>query len=475
MNKRTILFKPISLRLRLIFFIGLVTVVVLFVFGRYIEHSVGSHFADQDMQELQSTSEALEKLVDKNMEQEKFVLMVDRLLGMQNKVLASVEDDKGNIIFQSDDMSQLNIINKIQQKYPPSIIQADSAGLTWREGDLAYRVYLKRVQNTQGQKFKIVTLMNIHFHDHFLAQFRRSLWWATFFACAVMFGAIWWAIRTGHKPLVKVSQRIQDITSENLNIRLDEDNIPKELEGLIHSFNKMIGNIEEVFIRQSHFSTDIAHELRTPVTNMVTQTQIVLGKNRGAAEYQDALYSNLEELERMARMINDMLFLSRSENNQFMPEKINIDLSSEILALFEYVEPWAEEQNLTLSLSGEAPPVLGDRLMIQRLLNNLLSNAIHYAKPDSLIEVVLSSERDYALLSISNETQEDIAPEHLDRLFERFYRTDASRQNKGAGSGIGLSIVKSIVEIHNGLIWVDYKDRKIMFTVQLPFSADKMK
>lgn len=465
--KRMVLFKPISLRLRLMFFIGLVTIIVLFVFGQYVGYTVEHHFVDQDTEELVSATKTVKKVIERDRKKDVFETNIERVLYMQNIAFAYVEDEQGNLLYQTKGIQDANLIQEIKRGYSFSLIKSDT-GLTWRDGDLSYRVYLSMMRDEQGHKFNIIMAKNIQSHDNFLADFQKSLLWGTIFSCVVMFGAIALAIRTGHKPLVQISHHIQNITSERLNTRLEEENIPHELEGLARSFNTMIANIEEVFERQSHFSTDIAHELRTPITNMITQTQIVLGKNRNSIEYEDALYSSLEELERMSKMVNDMLFLSRSENNRFIPEKVSIDLAQEINALFEYIEPWAEEQNLMMALSGEAKPILGDRLMIQRVLNNLLSNAMHYAKENSLIEVSLRSEGLFSVLFVSNETKEDIAPEHVSRLFERFYRTDASRQNKGAGSGIGLSIVKSIVEMHGGNVAVSYADYKIVFVVKLP-------
>lgn len=129
------------------------------------------------------------------------------------------------------------------------------------------------------------------------------------------------AVHKGHAPIRSVSRQIQNITSKDLDVRLDPQTVPIELEQLVLSFNHMIERIEDVFTRQSNFSADIAHEIRTPITNLITQTEIALSQSRSQKELEDVLYSNLEELTRMAKMVSDMLFLAQADNNQLIPEK----------------------------------------------------------------------------------------------------------------------------------------------------------
>lgn len=129
------------------------------------------------------------------------------------------------------------------------------------------------------------------------------------------------AVHKGHEPIRTVSRRIQNITSKDLDVRLEPQAVPIELEQLVSSFNHMIERIEDVFTRQSNFSADIAHEIRTPITNLVTQTEIALSQPRSQKELEDVLYSNLEEFSRMSKMVSDMLFLAQADNNQLIPEK----------------------------------------------------------------------------------------------------------------------------------------------------------
>ncbi|MDU7870929.1 MAG: heavy metal sensor histidine kinase, partial [Pantoea sp.] len=223
---------------------------------------------------------------------------------------------------------------------------------------------------------------------------------------------------------------------------------------------------EKSFRRLSEFSSDIAHELRTPVSNLMMQTQVALSRDRDAASYREVLFSNLEELSRLARMSSDMLFLAKSENGLMILEKQNVSLHEELEELIDFFEPLAGESHKTLKLKGDAL-VRGDRLMLRRALSNLITNAIKYSLPGSAISVSAEHNSDRAFVHISNHT-EDIAPESLGRLFDRFYRGDASRQHNTDGAGLGLSITRSILLAHEGDLQVAVNDNVITFTAIMP-------
>lgn len=263
------------------------------------------------------------------------------------------------------------------------------------------------------------------------------------------------------------SRQIQNITSKDLDVRLDPQTVPIELEQLVLSFNHMIERIEDVFTRQSNFSADIAHEIRTPITNLITQTEIALSQSRSQKELEDVLYSNLEELTRMAKMVSDMLFLAQADNNQLIPEKKMLNLADEIGKVFDFFEALAEDRGVELRFVGDECQVAGDPLMLRRALSNLLSNALRYTPPGEAIVVRCQTVDHQVQVSVENPGT-PIAPEHLPRLFDRFYRVDPSRQRKGEGSGIGLAIVKSIVVAHKGTVAVTSDARGTRFVITLP-------
>ena len=164
--------------------------------------------------------------------------------------------------------------------------------------------------------------------------------------------AVWFGVFQGLAPLRRLSHKVKSIEADQLDFRLDIKSVPKELTGLVLAFNQMINGLEKSFKQLSHFSADIAHELRTPLTNIITQTQVGLSKPRDIEEYKNLLYSNLEEQERLAKMVNDMLWLAKSDHGLVKPVLENIDLRQEISDLFEFFEALAEEQNIELVLEG---------------------------------------------------------------------------------------------------------------------------
>ena len=165
------------------------------------------------------------------------------------------------------------------------------------------------------------------------------------------------------------------------------------------SFNHMIEKIEDVFTRQANFSADIAHEIRTPITNLVTQTEIALSQNRTPKELEDILYSSLEEYNRMTRMVSDMLFLAQADNNQLIPDRVMFDLSAEVIKVFDFFEAWAEERHITLTFHGMPCLIEGDPQMFRRAINNLLSNALRYTPEGKTVTVSIAErESDFELM-----------------------------------------------------------------------------
>ena len=230
----------------------------------------------------------------------------------------------------------------------------------------------------------------------------------------------------------------------------------------------MLDRIEEGFQRLANFSADIAHELRTPITSLRTQTEVALSQPRDLEQYQEILYSSLEEYERMANMIGDMLFLAQADNHQLQGERVEINLATEVQLLFDYFEAWAEERSVALVCRGAAVCVKGDRLMIRRALSNLLSNAIRYTPAGQAVTVTLVANSDATVIIRVENPGLTIDPEHLPKLFDRFYRADPSRQRKGDGAGLGLAIVKSIIDAHGGTITAKSAGEQMVFEIQLP-------
>jgi two-component system heavy metal sensor histidine kinase CusS len=232
----------------------------------------------------------------------------------------------------------------------------------------------------------------------------------------------------------------------------------------------MLGRLQDSFRRLSEFSSDLAHELRTPIASLMTQTQVALSRTRSAEEYREVLYSNAEEYERLARMISDMLFLAKSDHGLIVPRSKPIELSTEVRELFEFYDALADDRKVSLAAEGEGA-VDGDPLMIRRAISNLLANAINHTPPGGAINVRIALADDRAVrLSVEN-TGDGIAPEHLSRIFDRFYRVDPSRQRSTDGAGLGLAITKSIVTAHKGTVEAHSAHGLTRFVIVFPARA----
>jgi two-component system heavy metal sensor histidine kinase CusS len=203
----------------------------------------------------------------------------------------------------------------------------------------------------------------------------------------------------------------------------------------------------------SEFSADLAHEMRTPVATLLGRTQVALSKPRTADELRDVLVSNVDELDRLTRLIADMLFLARADQGEAVLARAEIDLAEEAHRVAEFLSVVAEERDVSVAIKGHAR-VGADQILVQRVLTNLLTNAIRHANPSSVVSVAVRQEPGAAHVEVSNRGQ-TIPPEQLDRIFERFVRLDAARTRyEGGGTGLGLAIVKSVVLAHGGSVKV---------------------
>ncbi|RML99823.1 Heavy metal sensor histidine kinase [Pseudomonas amygdali pv. eriobotryae] len=267
----------------------------------------------------------------------------------------------------------------------------------------------------------------------------------------VGFGA-WWVVRRGLRPLGAFRKVTALISARDLSHRMKVKGLPDELRDLAHAVNFMLHRLDGDVQQLAQFSDDLAHELRSPMNNLMGKAQVTLSRPRPSEEYKQALESCTEELERMSRMISQMLFLaSVSQPAAPLPVEV-IDLREEADKVAELFSSSAEERDITLQVQGNAKAT-GDRLMIQRAISNLLSNAIRHGLSGSVITITLATHADEVSLAVRN-AGDGIDAEHLSRLFDRFYRVHVSRARQQGGTGLGLAIVRSIMSLHEGQVTV---------------------
>ena len=320
--------------------------------------------------------------------------------------------------------------------------------------------------DSNDQTIEALVALDLSHHVHFLASVRNATWAGVVVAAlaAALFG--WFAAHRGLAPLRQVTETARKLSAGQLAERLAIDDAPLEVRDHIEAFNGMLARLEAAFQRLADYSADIAHELRTPISNLMTQTQVALSRPRTIDEYQDILASNLEEYERVARMVSDMLFLAKAEENTLAHAGESVSLALEADALIDFYEALAEERQVRIVRQGQAS-VQGDRLMLRRALSNLISNALRHTPKEGQITIRIDADAAGVRLDVCN-VGDPIAAEQIERIFERFHRGSAQRESRGEGAGLGLAITRSIVQAHGGHITARSAEGVTCFTITLP-------
>jgi two-component system heavy metal sensor histidine kinase CusS len=287
-----------------------------------------------------------------------------------------------------------------------------------------------------------------------LAEYRRQLW-LVLCASLVLCSGIGYAIaRSGMQPIKRIELTAARIRSMTLHERIDLAGLPTELAGLASTFNHMLDRLEASFQQVSHFSDNVAHELRTPINNLRGELEVALSKQRSGEDYRGILASGLEECDKITRLVQSLLFLARTEDNPDALQRESVDVSNELAAMEDFFGATAAEAGIELRISH--PPRLTvevHRTLFQQALGNLVSNALAHTPRGGRVTISASSsnDNDGVIISVAD-TGKGIAAEHLPHIFERFYRVDLIQSGKGGNTGLGLAVVKRIITLHGGAV-----------------------
>jgi two-component system heavy metal sensor histidine kinase CusS len=288
--------------------------------------------------------------------------------------------------------------------------------------------------------------------EHTLRTFLVALTLLLLGAVAMVAGLGWWIARIGLRPLQRLSDEAGALRPKTLSQRLDVERLPVELEDLTVAFNGALGRLEDAYTQLEGFNADVAHELRTPLANLIGGTQVALSRPRSAAEFQDTLQSNLEELERLRSIVNDMLFLARADQGEAATGLTAADVAHEVEMTIEFFEPLLDETGTTVAIEGELRARATMNIaLFRRALSNLLQNAIEHSSAGARLVVTITQRAGAIWIAVTNPGP-TIGDTHLPRLFDRFYRVDSSRHDAGElhGHGLGLAIVKAVAAMHGG-------------------------
>ncbi|MFA5172107.1 MAG: heavy metal sensor histidine kinase [Sulfuriferula sp.] len=460
-----ILQRSITLRLALLF--ALATMLLLAGIGYFLNRSVESHLADMDWGEIHGKWELTQNLIEEihtPADLAAFPQLLEGALVGHPELFVMVKDQTGKPLYATPGFSFPQQFVARNLNVPPSF----SAMATWHDGEHMFRGAVATIaSNLAGHpRFTVEIALENDEHQHFLDHFHRLLLTALLFGMTAAGALGWFIARRGLLPVRDMAAVARNISVTHLSERLRLDSVPMELRDLAMAFNGMLSRLEDSFHRLTDFSSDIAHELRTPINNLMVQSQVALSQARNTEQYQDVIASNLEEFDRLARMIADMLFLAKADNGLMVAGREQVDLETEIEHLAEFFGPFAEDRGVTISTSGRGT-VTGDRIMLQRAIANLLSNAIAHTAPGGQVQIRLINES-AALLRVEVENPGKAIPvEQLGRIFDRFYRLDPARGTAPDGVGLGLAITKSIVVAHKGYIAVFSDNNATVFTITL--------
>lgn len=447
MSTRSLL-SSLTLTARLTALYTLVSATVLLGLGGLTVLAVQAHFDELDQAALRDKVHLIQELGSTSASLAEFTTRLHDVMHSHHGLAVTVRNADG-ILFRSESM------------------HADGGGAALPPA------HWQTVQDTLpspepgGGTLSVLAALDPIHHTHFMGRFQLILW--AYVALATLASGLlgWLAARNGLSPLRAMKARAQAVSAQRLDERMPVDAVPVEMADLAQSLNDMLLRLQTDFERLSAFSSDLAHELRTPISNLLTETQVTLSQKRMADDYRNTLASNSEELQRLARMVSDMLFLAKTEHGLALPHPEAIALDTEVAALADFYEALAADKSLQLVTEGAAQ-MEGDRLMVRRALSNLLSNAIRHAPEHGQVCISIRSTPQGAEVSVSNQG-EAIALDVLPRLFDRFYRADAARRHPASdGAGLGLAITRAIMQAHGGTVSASSANGINRFTLVFP-------
>lgn len=274
------------------------------------------------------------------------------------------------------------------------------------------------------------------------------------------------------RPLEEIAAAADTIGGTNLQARIPEVARDIELREVARVLNDMLGRLEAAFVAQRRFVADASHELRSPLANLRGTAEVALRRPRSAEEYRDSLAVVLSEAERLSRLVDELLILSRVDTNQLGLDVRACDLSCLARGSVSAHAAMAQDKGVHLRLEAQPAAIIGDEHRLRQVVDNLLDNALRYAPVGSEVVVRACREDGRALLSVQD-AGPGLSSEDQARVFDRFYRADAARERESGGLGLGLAIAKAIVEAHQGQIalWTEL-GHGCIFTVLLPLAPE---
>jgi two-component system heavy metal sensor histidine kinase CusS len=451
--------RSLSLTSRLTLFFTLVTATTVLALACVVLVASERHFTDLDRMTLQDKQQLINAIFDNTHSVEETQARLQESLSHHHGLYAIVKDVNGQTLFSSKGF-----------QLPAFLLAAKPDTLQhWTDQGREFNgLFFQSTPAFVGAStLSTFVAMDTAHHAQFMADLSLTLGLYALAVTLVSGLLSWLAARQGLAPLRSMKAKATSVSAQRLDQRMQVDAVPVEMADLAIELNRMFDRLQTDFQRLSDFSSDLAHELRTPISNLLTQTQVALSAKRDAATYRDILASNAEEFQRLARMVSDMLFLAKTERGVELPQTELFSVASEAQALVEFYDALAAEKGVKISCVGDGD-ILGDRLMFRRAVSNLLSNAIRHSHDHGEVSIEIVETQQATTLKVEN-TGDAIDPKALPRLFDRFYREHPARSHQDSdGAGLGLAITRAILEAHGGCATATSSQSKTSFSLTIP-------
>jgi two-component system, OmpR family, heavy metal sensor histidine kinase CusS len=446
--------RRLSLSARLTVTFVVITAACFILVGWLLYRAAEQRIYEQDETNLVLSARHLRRLVAE-------LGTLDDLKAHQDRMVVSVLGDTSNALRMVDDTGQI-VVDHDPMGYPLDVQNTVPIGQhlvasmlrTWH-GDhgLPIRGMAVAGQVRDGTRVTIIVARSLADREALLRGYGRDM---ALRLLAGMVAAILLShllVRRALRPLRSMATDAATINAHSLHMRLSAGNAPAELHALSSALNDMLDRLEGGFARVWQFTVDLAHDLRTPIGNLRGTNEVALTRPRTPADYQALLGSNIEECDRVSRTIESVLFLARADNPQFALQRVSLDVSTELERIADYFEGIASEARIKIQVRGSAN-ISADRELFRRAVGNFLSNALRYTRPEQTINLLTEHTNGSVTVAVENPGS-GIPQDALEKLFDRFYRVDRSRSDSANSTGLGLSIVKSIMELHGGQVTVE--------------------
>ena len=375
------------------------------------------------------------------------------------------DSETGQLLVQSPDMAPLGL-SLTKGEVALLLASVLPADITTPYGRL--RVISSPVASPIGHNYLLQVGVSLRSLDTSLSRYRDLLLLLTPLSLVLAGAGAWWLSGFALAPLTRLAIAARGIDVATMERRLPTRGVSDELEAVTRAFNDTLGRLEQSIGEMRQFSTALAHELRTPLAALRGEIELALRATRGG-DLQRSLASQIEDIDRLTRLIDRVLTLARAESGQIPLTFGAVDLGELSASLVDQLEPVA----LARSIDMHCEPVsqvhaLGDAGWLERLLLNLLDNAMKFTPEGGRVVVRVCRDGDRARVEVAD-TGIGMTPDVVAHVFERFYQADLSRSSASDGAGLGLSLVKWIVDRHHGTITVDSRpDHGSTFRVTLP-------